>query len=88
MRHGTIQRTDRATQALQAMLQKEEASNAARAKEREALRPRFEAFAAEFQLHAKHRLWPMAFGLWMHLYSTHRAPTPADVPADNHLAIA
>lgn len=84
----TIQRTDHATQALQAMLQKEEASNAARAREREALRPRFEAFAAEFQLHAEHRLWPMAFGLWMHLHSTHRAPTPADVPADNHLGIA
>ena len=84
---GTIQRTDRTTQALQAMQQREDASNAARAREREALRPRFEAFAAEFQLHAEHRLWPMAFGLWMHLHSTHRAPMPADVPADNQLGI-
>lgn len=29
----------------------------------------------------------MAFGLWMHLHSTHRAPMPADVPADNQLGI-
>lgn len=73
---------------VQAMLQKEEAGNAARAREREALRPSFEAFAEKFQLPADHRLRPMAFGLWMHLHTTHRAPTPADVPDDNQLGIA
>ena len=30
----------------------------------------------------------MAFGLWLHLHNTHRAPTPSDVPADNQLSIA
>lgn len=73
--------------AVQLVLQKEEASDAARAREREALRPRFEAFAEKFQLPADHRLRPMAFGLWMHLHNTHRAPTPSDVPADNQLGI-
>lgn len=73
---------------VQAMLQKEEAGNAARAREREVLRPSFEAFAEKFQLPADHRLRPMAFGLWMHLHTTHRAPTPADVPEDNQLGIA
>jgi len=73
---------------VQAMLQKEEAGNAARAREREVLRPSFEAFAEKFQLPADHKLRPMAFGLWMHLHTTHRAPTPADVPDDNQLGIA
>ena len=77
-----------AASAMQVMMQKEDVTNAARAREREALRPRFEAFAEKFKLSADHRLRPMAFGLWMHLHTTHRAPTPADVPADNQLGIA
>lgn len=74
--------------ALQAMQQKEEANNAAQAREREALRPRFDAFAENFQIHDKPWIRPMAFGLWMHLHNTHHAPTPSDVPADNQLGIA
>ena len=77
----------RSVAALQAMQQKEEANNAARAREREALRPRFDAFAKSFQIHDKPWIRPMAFGLWMHLHNTHRAPTPSDVPADNQLGI-
>ena len=56
-------------------------------KEREALRPRFEAFAEKFHLHAKPWIRPMAFGLWMHLHSVHRAPAPSDVPENNTLDI-
>ena len=77
----------RSVAALQAMQQKEEANNAARAREREALRPRFDAFAESFQIHDKPWLRPMAFGLWMYLHSAHRAPTPADIPADKQLGI-
>lgn len=76
-----------ATSTMQVMLEKEAAANAARAREREALRPRFEAFAEKFQCHSKPWIKPMAFGLWMHLHTIHRAPIPADVPADNHLGI-
>lgn len=76
-----------AISTMQVMLEKEAAANAARAREREALRPRFEAFAEKFQCHAKPWVKPMAFGLWMHLHTIHRAPIPADVPADNHLGI-
>ena len=88
---AAIQETEHrksAVNAVQVTMRKEDAANAARAREREALRPRFEAFAEKFQLSADHRLRPMAFGLWMHLHTTHRAPTPADVPADNQLGIA
>ena len=74
--------------ALQAMQQQDEARKAAQAEEREVLRPRFEAFAEKFHLHANPWLRPMAFGLWMHLHTTHRAPTSADVPNDNSLGIA
>ena len=42
---------ERSAAALQAMQQKEEARRAAMDKEREALRPRFEAFAEKFHLH-------------------------------------
>ena len=78
---------ERSAAALQAMQQKEEARRAAMDKEREALRPRFEAFAEKFQLHAKPWIRPMAFGLWMHLHSAHRAPAPSDVPENNPLDI-
>lgn len=78
---------ERSAAALQAMQQKEEARRAAMDKEREALRPRFEAFAEKFHLHAKPWIRPMAFGLWMHLHSVHRAPAPSDVPENNTLDI-
>lgn len=78
---------ERSAAALQAMQQKEEARRAAMDKEREALRPRFEAFAEKFYLHAKPWIRPMAFGLWMHLHSAHRAPAPSDVPENTPLDI-
>lgn len=78
---------ERSAAALQAMQQKEEARRAAMDKEREALRPRFEAFAEKFHLHAKPWIRPMAFGLWMHLHSAHRAPAPSDVPENTSLDI-
>lgn len=78
----------RAADALQAMQRKEEARKAAQNKEREAMRPLFDAFAERFQLHEKPWIRPMAFGLWMHLHEKHRAPTPSDVPDDNQLGIA
>lgn len=76
-----------AAHAIQAMLEREEALKAARDKEREGLRPRFEAFAAKFPMDAQPWLKPMAFGLWMHLHNTFRAPAPSDVLADNRLSI-
>ena len=76
-----------AARALQAMQQREEARKAAQDKEREALRPRFEAFAAKFSMDAQPWLKPMAFGLWMHLHNTLGAPAPSDVPDDNRLGI-
>lgn len=79
--------TRQAARAIQAMLEREEALKAAQNKEREALRPRFEAFAEKFALDVQPWLKPMAFGLWMHLHSTFRAPAPSDVPADNCLGI-
>lgn len=79
--------TRQATRAIQAMLEREAARKAAQDKEREALRPRFEAFAAKFPMDAQPWLKPMAFGLWMHLHNTFRAPAPSDVPADNPLSI-
>lgn len=78
----------RAADALQAMQRKEEARKSAQDKEREALRPFFDAFAEKFQLHKKPWIRPMAFGLWMHLYEKHRAPTLSDVPDDNQLGIS
>ena len=78
---------ERSAAALQAMQQKEEARRAAMDKEREALRPRFEAFAEKFHLHVKPWIRPMAFGLWMHLHSAHRAPAPSDVPENTPLDI-
>ena len=78
----------RAADALQAMQREEETRKANQDKEREALRPLFDAFAARFQIHDKPWIRPMAFGLWLHLHNTHRAPTPSDVPADNQLSIA
>lgn len=78
----------RAADALQAMQRKEEARKSAQDKEREALRPFFDAFAEKFQLHEKPWIRPMAFGLWMHLHEKHRAPTPSDVPDNNQLGIA
>ena len=78
----------RAADALQAMRREEETRKACQDKEREALRPLFDAFAEKFQIHDKPWIRPMAFGLWMHLHSTLRAPTPSDVPADNQLGIA
>ena len=78
---------ERSAAALQAMQQKAEARRAAMDKEREALRPRFEAFAEKFHLHVKPWIRPMAFGLWMHLHSAHRAPAPSDVPENNTLDI-
>ena len=79
--------TRQAARAIQAMLEREAALKAAQDKEREALRPRFEAFAAKFPMDAQPWLKPMAFGLWMHLHNTFRAPAPSDVPADNLLSI-
>lgn len=78
----------RAADALQAMQRKEEARKSAQDKEREALRPFFDAFAEKFQLHEKPWIRPMAFGLWMHLHEKHRAPMPSDVPDDNQLGIS
>ena len=77
-----------AVDALQAMQRKEGARKSAQDKEREALRPFFDAFAEKFQLHEKPWIRPMAFGLWMHLHEKHRAPTPSDVPDDNQLGIS
>ena len=78
----------RAADVLQAMQRKEEARKATQDKEREAMRPLFDAFAERFQLHEKPWIRPMAFGLWMHLHEKHRAPAPSDVPDDNSLGIA
>ena len=77
----------RAADALQAMQREEETRKAKQDKEREALRPLFDAFAEKFQIHDKPWIRPMAFGLWLHLHNTHRAPSPSDVPADNQLGI-
>ena len=77
-----------AVDALQAMQRKEGARKSAQDKEREALRPFFDAFAEKFQLHEKPWIRPMAFGLWMHLHEKHRAPMPSDVPDDNQLGIS
>ena len=77
-----------AADALQAMQRKEGARKSAQDKEREALRPFFDAFAEKFQLHEKPWIRPMAFGLWMHLHEKHRAPMPSDVPDDNQLGIS
>ena len=78
----------RAADALQAMQREEETRKASQDKEREALRPLFDAFAEKFQIYDKPWIRPMAFGLWLHLHNTQRAPTPSDVPADNQLGIA
>ena len=78
----------RAADALQVMQREEEARKTVQDKEREALRPCFDAFAEKFQIHDKPWIRPMAFGLWLHLHNTHRAPAPSDVPADNRLGIA
>jgi len=77
----------RAGTAFKAMQQKEETLKAAQAVAREALRPGFDVFAEKFQLDTSPWLRPMAFGLWMHLHTTHRAPAPEDVPEDNILNI-
>ena len=77
----------RAADALQTMQREEENRKTVQDKEREALRPCFDAFAEKFQIYDKPWLRPMAFGLWMYLHSAHRAPTPADIPADNQLGI-
>ncbi len=79
--------TRQAAQAIQVMQEREEARKAVQDKEREALRSRFEAFAAKFALDAQPWLKPMAFGLWMHLHNTFRAPAPSDVQGDNSLGI-
>lgn len=76
-----------ATHALLAMQQREAAHKAVQDKERETLRPHFEAFAAKFAMDAQPWLRPMAFGLWLHLHTSFRAPAPSDVPADNRLSI-
>lgn len=78
----------RSMNTLQAMRREEETRKACQDKEREALRPCFDAFAEKFQIHDKPWIRPHALGLWMHLHSTLRAPTPSDVPADNQLGIA
>ena len=78
----------RSMNTLQAMRREEETRKACQDKEREALRPCFDAFAEKFQIHDKPWIRPMAFGLWMHLHEKHRAPTPSDVPDDNQLGIS
>ena len=78
----------RAADALQTMQREEENRKTVQDKEREALRPCFDAFAEKFQIHDKPWIRPMAFGLWMHLHEKHRAPTPSDVPDDNQLGIS
>lgn len=75
----------RQSTALVARQREEDARKVAQSNEREALRPRFDAFAAKFPVHS--RLTPMAFGLWIYLHERHRAPTPVDVPKDNSLGI-
>ncbi len=73
--------------AIAARQREEDARKAVQNAEREALRPRFDAFAEKFQLHTMPWLRPMAFGLWLYLHTRHRVPAPADVPKDNSLGI-
>ncbi len=66
-------------------LEGEERLRQERQKEREKVRPIFEAFAAKFKGQSFHE--PMVFGLWGYLHSKQCAPSAVDVPEDNTLGI-
>ena len=70
-----------------AFLDGEERIRQERQKERDTLRPSFEAFAAQFKEQGLSFHEPMAFGLWMYLHSKQCAPAASDVPEDNSLGI-
>ena len=71
----------------QAFLDGEERVRQERQKERDILRPYFEAFAAKFTGQGQSFHEPMAFGLWMFLHSKQCAPSAIDVPENNSLGI-
>ena len=71
----------------QAFLDGEERVRQERQKERNILRPYFEAFAAKFKEQSQPFHEPMAFGLWMYLHSKQCAPSAIDVPENNSLGI-
>ncbi len=71
----------------QAFLDGEERIRQERQKERDTLRPYFEAFAAKFTGQGQSFHEPMAFGLWMFLHSKQCAPSATDVPENNSLGI-
>ena len=70
-----------------AFLDGEERIRQERQKERDTLRPSFEAFAAQFKEQGLSFHEPMAFGLWMYLHSKQCAPAASDVPEENSLGI-
>ena len=71
----------------QVFLDGEERLRQERQKERDKLRPCFEAFAAKFTGQGQSFHEPMAFGLWMFLHSKQCAPSAIDVPENNSLGI-